>query len=50
MFSSPNCETQERRNPMSQQVADVLFERLISWGVDTILEFPAMEWMVCLRR
>ena len=25
---------------MSQQVADVLFERLISWGVDTIFGFP----------
>jgi pyruvate dehydrogenase (quinone) len=25
---------------MSQQVADVLFERLIAWGVDTIFGFP----------
>ena len=25
---------------MSKQVADVLFERLIAWGVDTIFGFP----------
>jgi pyruvate dehydrogenase (quinone) len=40
MFSSPNCEAQEGRDPMSQQVADVLFERLIAWGVDTIFGIP----------
>ncbi len=25
---------------MSQQVADVLFERLIDWGVDTVFGSP----------
>ena len=25
---------------MSKQVADILYERLINWGVDTIFGFP----------
>jgi thiamine pyrophosphate-dependent acetolactate synthase large subunit-like protein len=30
---------------MGQQVSDLIVERLITWGIDTIFGFPAMAWM-----
>ena len=34
---------------MSRKVADVVVERLIDWGVDTIFGLPAMASMECFE-